>query len=91
MTTFCSLSLIYLYGYKTNFCRDLKAESRYNFYTTSFYDWVRNINLINYGGYYLTLPQKTSDTTINFNGTVSNAFPLSYTLAGAALVAYVSE
>jgi len=68
---------------------DLKAESRYSFVTTTFYDWIKNVNLVNYGSYYLTFPEKTTGSVF-FNGTVSNVFPLSYTLAGAALIAYVS-
>jgi len=68
---------------------DLKAESRYSFVTTTFYDWIKNVNFVNYGAYYLTFPEKTS-SSVFFNGTVSNVFPLSYTLAGAALIAYVS-
>jgi len=68
---------------------DLKAESRYSFVTTTFYDWIKNVNLVNYGSYYLTFPEKTT-SSVFFNGTVSNVFPLSYTLAGAALIAYVS-
>ena len=72
------------------FFRDLKAESRYSFVTTTFYDWIKNVNLVNYGSYYLTFPEKTT-SSVFFNGTVSNVFPLSYTLAGAALIAYVSE
>jgi len=68
---------------------DLKAESRFSFVTSSFYDWIKNVNFVNYGSYYLTFPEKTS-SSIFVNGTVSNVFPLSYTLAGAALIAYVS-
>ena len=75
-----------------SFFRELKAESRYSFVTSTFYDWVKNVNFINYGssGYYLTFPEKTT-SSIFVNGTTSNVFPLSYTLAGAALIAYVSE
>jgi len=67
----------------------LIAESRYSFVTTTFYDWIKNVNFVNYGSYYLTFPEKTS-SSVFFNGTVSNVFPLTYTLAGAALIAYVS-
>eukprot|EP00090_Calanus_glacialis_P040337 TRINITY_DN7029_c0_g1_i1.p1 TRINITY_DN7029_c0_g1~~TRINITY_DN7029_c0_g1_i1.p1 ORF type:complete len:322 (-),score=49.99 TRINITY_DN7029_c0_g1_i1:180-1145(-) len=67
----------------------LKAESRYSYVTSTFYDWVKNVNFVNYGAYYLTFPEKTS-SSVFVNGTLSNVFPLSYTLAGAALIAYVS-
>jgi len=68
---------------------DLKAESRYSFVTSTFVDWAKNLGFVNYNGYYITFPEKTT-SSILVNGTTSNIFPLSYTLAGAALVAYVS-
>ena len=74
------------------------SDPRLSFVTTSLFDWLRSIGFVNYNtyGYYITFPNKETATNVYFNGTSSTsttatAFPLSYTIAGAALVAYISE
>lgn len=67
-----------------------EVTGRYSFLYTTPIAWLRSLGLVNYNnyGYYVTLPQKDY-SSILLNGTTSNAFPLSYTLAGAAILAYV--
>ena len=74
------------------------SDPRLSFVTTSLFDWLRSIGFVNYNtyGYYITFPNKQTATNVYFNGTsttstTATAFPLSYTIAGAALVAYISE
>jgi len=73
------------------------SDPRLSFVTTSLFDWLRSIGFVNYNtyGYYITFPNKQTATNVYFNGTsttstTATAFPLSYTIAGAALVAYIS-
>ena len=53
---------------------------------------MRNIGFVNYNsiGWYVTFPNDASYSNLNVSST-TNAFPLIYTLAGAGLIAYVSE
>lgn len=69
---------------------DLKAESRYSFVTSSIFDWLKGLGLVNYNSinYYLTMPNKAAYNNLFLNQT-GDVFPIGYTLAGAALVAYV--
>jgi len=62
------------------------------FVTSSFSEWIRNLGFVNWDGgflpgFFITFPDKGNNLFLN---STTRAFPLAYTLAGAAMVAYVS-
>jgi len=66
------------------------SDPRYTFVFNSFSDWIQNTGLVSDNGinYYLAFPTY-ANKYIGLNDTAI-AFPLIYTVTGAALVAYVS-
>ena len=67
------------------------ASRTYTFVTNSVSDFLKGTGFVNSDGFtaYVTFPSNT-DKYIYLNNTV-DAFPLIFSLTGAALVAYVSE
>ena len=64
------------------------------FVTNSFSEWIRNLGFVNWDGgflpgFFITFPSDKGKNV--FLNSTTDAFPLAYTLAGAAMVAYVSE
>ena len=70
------------------------SDPRFTFVTNSFSEWIRNLGLVNWSGgflpgFFITFPSDKGKNV--FLNSTTDAFPLAYTLAGAAMVAYVSE
>jgi len=69
------------------------SDPRFTFVTNSFSEFIRNLGFVNYAGgflpgFYITFPSEKGKNV--FLNSTTDAFPLAYTLAGAAMVAYVS-
>ena len=70
---------------------DETADPRYTFVFNSITDIIKGINFVSSGGlnYYIAFPTYTN-SYVGINDT-NIAYPLLYSVTGAALVAYVSE
>ena len=73
------------------FREDETADPRYTFVFNSITDKLKGLNFVSSNGlnYYLAFPTYTT-RYVGINDTAI-AYPLLYTVTGAALVAYVSE
>ena len=91
---FCKLLiLMFPFCFRELEATDPSDPKLLTFVTSSFSEWIRNLGFVNWDGgflpgFFITFPDKGNNLFLN---STTRAFPLAYTLAGAAMVAYVSE